>query len=109
MSDRRDDACEQRKQRAVGIAWEQAGRHRYPVSHGPLAQWQSCGLLIHRFGVRVPGGPPTSPLRTPVGLVAMVVPVSSVTMPAPDSGILNTGITSPFSLMRISATRASIA
>jgi cytosine/adenosine deaminase-related metal-dependent hydrolase len=27
------------------------------VGGGPLAQWQSCGLLIRRFRVRVPGGP----------------------------------------------------
>jgi hypothetical protein len=27
------------------------------VVGGPLAQWQSCGLLIRRFRVRVPGGP----------------------------------------------------
>lgn len=36
--------------------------NRYPATdrlgcpNGPLAQRQSCGLLIHRFGVRVPGG-----------------------------------------------------
>ena len=37
-----------------------AGRrpNGYPDSRGLLAQWQSCGLLIHRFGVRIPGGPP---------------------------------------------------
>jgi hypothetical protein len=30
---------------------------------GPLAQWQSCRLLICRFRVRVPGGP-LSGIRT---------------------------------------------
>jgi hypothetical protein len=28
------------------------------ITDGPLAQWQSCRLLICRFRVRVPGGPP---------------------------------------------------
>ena len=27
--------------------------------HAPLAQWQSNGLLIHRFWVRIPGGAQT--------------------------------------------------
>src|SRR5206468_9375839 len=27
-------------------------------SHAPLAQWQSNGLLIRRFWVRIPGGAP---------------------------------------------------
>ncbi len=34
-----------------------ADRLRVTCACGPLAQWQSCGLLIHRFRVRVPGGP----------------------------------------------------
>jgi hypothetical protein len=29
----------------------------------PLAQWQSSGLLIHWFGVRVPGGAPDFDLK----------------------------------------------
>ena len=46
------------------------GSNGYPDSRGLLAQWQSCGLLIHRFGVRVPGGPPmmSSAKRPPVRL-----------------------------------------
>ena len=32
----------------------------YPPRRGPLAQWQSSGLLTRWFGVRVPGGPPLS-------------------------------------------------
>ena len=42
----------------VGMPYASMYAHRYPDSRGPLAQWQSCGLLIHRFGVRVPGGLP---------------------------------------------------
>jgi hypothetical protein len=32
-------------------------------SAAPLAQWQSSGLLIQRFGVRIPGGAPDFELR----------------------------------------------
>jgi hypothetical protein len=32
-------------------------------NRGPLAQWQSCGLLIRRLWVRVPRGPPNTQVR----------------------------------------------
>ncbi len=35
------------------------------LARGPLAQRQSNGLLIRRFRVRIPGGPPASVTKTP--------------------------------------------
>lgn len=49
------------------------GRTRvwYPLRLGPLAQWQSIGLLIRRFWVRVPGGLPKR--RTPQRGVLLLI------------------------------------
>src|SRR5450756_215899 len=43
----------------IGLSgdWPTFTPRKATVSVGPLAQWQSSGLLIRRFWVRVPGGP----------------------------------------------------
>src|SRR4029077_21213093 len=45
-------------------AYSPMRRSWYPPARASSSIWQSNGLLIRRFGVRVPGGPPPSPTPT---------------------------------------------
>ena len=50
---------------SIPLGHPNAGQRRTSASfarhHAPLAQWQSNGLLIRRFWVRIPGGAPERP------------------------------------------------